>query len=162
MGLIIIAIVGAIAVVFGVVGYLRSGRNICDREDNWGYLSIPGAIMVIVCAITMTIVYCSSITSIASLGNFHENNRYNLAVLAETTEGLFSEDGVGTEFVVGSLEKAQLANAVSQRYAELIKDINAYNRSVVIYERWDNSFLTNILKPPLPEHLKPIKIDMGN
>lgn len=102
-----------------------------------------------------------NINTRAKLINFYHNNQSLYQSTVDNTASYFSSDDFKNQIFSGSVEKQQLANAVSQRSAEMRDAMIDYNNSLTIYQTWSNNPFTNIFWPSLPDDIKPIVMNNG-
>jgi hypothetical protein len=138
---------------WGIWGKARDGGF--DAGD---FRTSFGCIFTFIALLILLISTIVNAGAYARLKAFSEQNIYNYSTTVDKTSALLSTEEFKDVLIQGSLEKTELAKAVSERYAEWRDDVNEYNLNVASMQYF-NKTLLGALYPDGCMELKYLKLD---
>lgn len=126
---------GVFAIVFGIVGFI-----------------------FLICFIPITAL--NNGAKLAELQAFYNANTLNYLLTVDETAAYLSEDEfIDGLMIEGSIEKAQLTTAISERVAEWRDAVNEYNITIASMQYYDNNIFTGALYPDGIQDMKLLIIE---
>jgi len=149
--------IAVVCIVVGVVMAIVQGR-MGFRGEGWRDLSIVWTVIWVCLVLVGVGLRMNSELELRNMIALYDSNVPNYQVAIDKTQALLSVDVIKGSLLDGSVEKTNLAVAVSNRMAEYRDAANTYNASLNEYNHFSRSFWFSFFYPLPPEYLKPILI----
>lgn len=146
-----IYLVLVVAILFVVGGCIMASRS---RDDMWHWFTVPGVVLATTLLTLIPILTLTNAGGLAKWQVFYSTNVKNYEVVVDETVSYLSADKFKDVLVEGSIEKFQLATAVSERIKEWRDAVNEYNSTIASMKYFDSNPFTGVLVPDAVQDMK--------